>query len=415
MKQNSYLFPMSAAPEIPFHNYLIEKPARDYYRALDAFRGMAALVILLYHSYQHIGPAQASLFKGSWLQVLLPNLNNIVCMFFVLSGFINFLPFAQTALRQQGSFRARNFLIRRAIRIVPLYSIMVLLSVWILSYSGKLDPWPGSFKSLLSMLKLDSSHPLRTIGSVWSSLQALAGSHLFWIIGPACLLFVEFCFYLMIVFLGPLTYHLCHHLYRIKSRIITLCIAPILLFMISMACMIWITFDVHNYAVFFLFLNSLTNFSLGMFFAVIVAAFDRPLSARRYLALPLRIVAFALLGVAFYFCLPHDLNNPPYIVDQFLWELAMLLLIASTVISKQQSFWRRCLGTGPLQHLGKISYGLFLWNGPLLLGLSGYLIFTSDLSFLLSTFTLIILAICLSSVTYWLVEWPLSYLRYLFV
>src|SRR5439155_24073279 len=88
---------------------------------LEAYRGIAALLIVVYHAYQHSRLASAYVYDGTPLHVLLRNLEAGVAWFFVLSGFLIVLPFARAAANRQSAVSVRGFLVRRAIRIVPLY------------------------------------------------------------------------------------------------------------------------------------------------------------------------------------------------------------------------------------------------------------------------------------------------------
>src|SRR5437764_11759189 len=114
---------------------------------LEAYRGIAALLIVVYHAYQHSRLKSAYVYDGTPLHVLLRNLEAGVAWFFVLSGFLIVLPFARAAVHRrkaedarrewrvllpppdprpppysgdrQSALSARGFLVRRAIRIVP--------------------------------------------------------------------------------------------------------------------------------------------------------------------------------------------------------------------------------------------------------------------------------------------------------
>src|SRR5438045_4498932 len=68
---------------------------------LEAYRGIAALLIVVYHAYQHSRLRSAYVYDGTPLHVLLRNLEAGVAWFFVLSGFLIVLPFARAAVHRR--------------------------------------------------------------------------------------------------------------------------------------------------------------------------------------------------------------------------------------------------------------------------------------------------------------------------
>lgn len=90
-------------------------------RALDGLRAIAALTIVLYHI------CLVSQFKltqiGSETQVYWTFLGTGVRLFFVLSGFLLFLPYARAMLRDKPLPSALSFYKRRALRILPAYYV----------------------------------------------------------------------------------------------------------------------------------------------------------------------------------------------------------------------------------------------------------------------------------------------------
>src|SRR5207244_3165616 len=75
---------------------------------LEAYRGIAALLMVVYHAYQHSRVTSAYVYDGTPLHVLLRNLEAGVAWFFVLSGFLIVLPFAQAAVRRRKAEDARR-------------------------------------------------------------------------------------------------------------------------------------------------------------------------------------------------------------------------------------------------------------------------------------------------------------------
>jgi peptidoglycan/LPS O-acetylase OafA/YrhL len=102
-------------------------------RALDGLRAMAALSIVLFHvmlflQFEYTPLSQA--INHGWYY-----LSTGVHLFFVLSGFLLFLPYARAMLDGQRLPSARRFYRRRAMRILPAYwvclAIMVALKFYV--------------------------------------------------------------------------------------------------------------------------------------------------------------------------------------------------------------------------------------------------------------------------------------------
>src|SRR5205823_1503457 len=140
----------------------------------------------------------AYVYEGTPLHVLLRNLEAGVAWFFVLSGFLIVLPFAHAAVDRQSALSAWGFLVRRAIRLVPVYYVAILV-VWALRYTGG----PGQWRDLLEHLTFT---------------QIFDQTHIFWTIGPAWSLAVEALFYLIVAVAGPLAVRACGRLDTSRAR-----------------------------------------------------------------------------------------------------------------------------------------------------------------------------------------------------
>jgi peptidoglycan/LPS O-acetylase OafA/YrhL len=94
-------------------------------RALDGLRAVAALSIVAYHALRTID------FQHSALNQQTGNLyfylSTGVQLFFVLSGFLLFLPYARVMLQGQPLPSARRFYQRRALRILPAYWVALVV------------------------------------------------------------------------------------------------------------------------------------------------------------------------------------------------------------------------------------------------------------------------------------------------
>lgn len=149
---------------------------------MDGVRGCAALMVLFGHCWFNVG--MPKLDNGILLAAIASSSTG-VDVFFVLSGFVLFLP----QLSDRGGSTPRSFFGRRALRLLPLYWAMVALAgaLVVVRDDVNLDV-AGSIAAHLLFVQL----PLAGLG--WD--VGLPG------LGIAWTLSVEVAFYAMLPFIG---------------------------------------------------------------------------------------------------------------------------------------------------------------------------------------------------------------------
>jgi len=369
----------------------------ERFDALEAYRGVAALLIVIFHAYQHSRVGQTYVYEGTPLHVILRNLDSSVAVFLALSGFLIFLPFAQSFLGQHPSPSARGFLLRRAIRIVPLYYVAILL-VWTLRFSGGSEQWLDLLQHLTFTQIFDSRH-------------------IFWTIGPAWSLAVEVLFYLSVALTAPLLQYLCGHLQTQIQRATLLTGLLVTLMATSLVYKGWAFYlariPEENYAVYYGFLAKADLFALGMLLAVVVALVRGRWQMGQWQATLWRVGGLILFGVAF---ILREHSEFVYLFFHTVCGLAFIFLLVSTVLEERGSIWNRTLSQPVFKFLGLISYSVYLWHEPIMLELSkpGRLTFDTSSAFLASTLIFLIFVILAGIISYYAIEYPTQSLRHLF-
>jgi len=329
-----------------------EPPRSTVRYPLDALRGLAALAVLTFHAYQNqfLDLAPEDKPSSALAHLLVVVSEGAVDMFFVLSGFLLFLPAARDGLRGAAPRSAADLLLRRVARLLPLY-LTVVLVVWAVTNPDL----PGHWQDLA--LHLTFTH-------IYSD------TYIFWTDGPAWTLAVEFHFFLLMALLVPRLGRACTRRATRAGRIAVLVVPPLAMTAIGLT---WLLTSIYlrdvpatDWSTWYGFLAKTPIFGFGMALALVVALRGQPDSGRDRLR-PVRWLllagAVALVGWAY-------VGRPevPTSSTSELWHLvfggAALLLIAAVVLQP---------GGGPaflrwraLTFLGGVSYGIYLLQEPIM-------------------------------------------------
>ncbi|MFC4427798.1 acyltransferase family protein [Deinococcus navajonensis] len=388
---------VSRGPEAPTPASTGQPPALPRYAELEAYRGIAALLVVVFHAYQYTREgtqATRYLYEGTPLHRLLFNLDTPVAWFFALSGFLLFMPFARSIVEGKAPLRGRWFLFRRAVRILPLY-LLAIPVVWAVRYSGQ----PGTWTDLLEHL---------TFTHVWDS------RYIFYTIGPAWSLGNEVIFYVMLAVMGPAIFRWTREATALNRRRWLLGF-PLALIGLSVAYKLFmhlgLGLDAPGRAWFFNPLAHADTFAMGMLLAALSAlGWGHARTATRA---GLLVLAVALLTLIF--LLRPDLP----LVRLFAFTLsglAFTCLLASTVLARQPGRLTQALDRPGWVTLGLMSYGVYLWHEPLMRELARHhlLIRTDPGAFWVNALVLALVSSALAWLTYRLIETPAQELRNLF-
>lgn len=315
-----------------------------------------------------IGPMAAAIAFAGWCGVTL---------FFVLSGFLLFMPYARALLFNAEWPDWRRYYIRRIFRIWPGYFVSLLLMlVWLRPDYFQPQHW---LDLLLFLTFLMDSTP--------QTFQAVNGP--FWTLA------VEWQFYLILPLLALLfSYLVGRGSWQKRLWTLSLCIGGVALWglltrawgrswMISPHQPLFLPQVVHNIA-YFLFYGQngkfLEDFAVGMFISVFyVLSREKTCESGIVVSLKRASDWFWGFGILWLFALGIWDIFPPVkaLLDPWIGERAMFADFSIALgygccivaVLFGPPYFRRPLEWGPLRCLGQLSYGIYMWHLPLLLWL----------------------------------------------
>jgi len=148
------------------------RPAENFSPELESLRGWAILLVFLYHAdFAIVGAGRVGI-EVPLVQAFMTAGHTGVTLFFVLSAYLLSRPFLEQAT---GGRRVRltGFLARRVMRIMPLYSVAVVLAVLLcMDEPGVLMAGVRSLLFLTSFTGV--AHSLLPYNAVWWSLAVEA-------------------------------------------------------------------------------------------------------------------------------------------------------------------------------------------------------------------------------------------------
>jgi peptidoglycan/LPS O-acetylase OafA/YrhL len=356
--------------------------------ALDALRAVGAIAVVACH----VGFNTGATGQGYW-GGLLARLDSGVAIFFSLSGFLLFRPFALAAATGRGRPGVGRYLWKRALRILPAYWAAVAAYLLLVPQSQ-----PITGQRWAEHLTLTQIYGLGTPADGFWHTWSLCTEVAFYIVLPI----VAFT-----VLLGR---------WRPVRIVVILTGFGAA---ITLTWLILISQGVVNNSPQGLWLPSYAAwFAAGMSLATVHVAISTGTGPRAFRLLdelasaPIActIIAFGALAVSNTpLAGPRDLNPPT--PGQFgaklgLYTIAAVMLLIPLAFGSRDRF-TRVFSSRPARWLGTVSYGLFLWH-PFVIALiyrpGGQAVFTGDL---MGTFALVLCGgLALAAVSYYALELP---------
>lgn len=308
---------------------------RAHYPALDGLRGVASLLVVIYHNFGFVN----HYFFFGWLGL---------DIFFVLSGFL----ITDILLKTIGSGNfLRNFYARRILRVFPLYYLSLIVFLVILpridTLPIHLDYFVTNQVWLWTYLQnwlyiFYSHHSENALNHLWS----LAVEEQFYLLWPLVVLCLR------------------------KTNYLLIFILLLLLFTIGLRWWVW-TQHLEDLAYYNLYTFTRID---GICIGCIVALLQK--INMKFLEKNTSIVIFVFAGLNFLFYflnLRYD-DSLPYLAIIGYTTFAMIFgLLVYDIVSIGTPIYRTIFNISFLKFFGRISYGCYIIHWPLYLIISPFL------------------------------------------
>ena len=363
--------------------------------ALDSLRGLSTILIVVYHisfvSGYTVAHANSS---GAYID----RLNIGVAIFFVLSGFLIFRPFAHSLIHGSPLPKTRNYYLKRAARILP-----------------------GYWLALFVLAGLDALTIVNTSGFIRNVfiVHSFTEHNVFTGIRQAWTLAIEMSFYVVV---PAFAYVFVRQTKRRNGPVVVSTLLKALSFLFLGAY----AFRLFIHQIDFWFLDTahiwlpshMDTLALGMGLAVLVEA---PASAKTLLKVKNFIAnhtgSFVVCSVFVWLISANinmaiGLNRTEFHIDllgHFLYGIASVLLVAPFCVDSQ-ALLVKAMSLRLFTWLGTISYGIYLWHMAFLGGnfAEKYMPYTENDGQVLLRFLVVLPAsIAIASLSYYVLERPI--------
>ncbi|MBJ7339082.1 acyltransferase [Mycolicibacterium sp.] len=382
---------------------------------LDGVRGLGCLGVAVAHVAGHYSPLTTAAGKLNLIGMVL-------LLFFVLSGFLLFLPYVRGLTRERGALKLPNtkqYALHRVLRVLPAYLVIFLVVNYVLRIAYVTNP---------SLVTPGTDEGTGTITDPWQLIsnltlvQTYIPKYFQTGINPSWSLTLEIVFYLSLPLLGLLLFGL-----RRRTNIAPLklaLLAPVILLAIGFVGKLFVpALAAHekvtdplmmdwgdNWVAVYLrsFLTNADCFAYGMFVVILFVAMEQGVIGER-LSRRIRLIAivafFPALLVALGLLMLHSvfaLSSVAFVAGIF------VVIVVAPLARGESSKLATALDFAPARFIGKISLSVYLWHFPILLLMGRWGLMHGDSvgEFLLNSVIVLGVSIALSVVTYYLIEQP---------
>jgi peptidoglycan/LPS O-acetylase OafA/YrhL len=318
-----------------------------HYRALDGVRGIAILLVILFHCRFIAEPTTGlehfcfNLLKAGWIGVDL---------FFVLSGFL----ITGTLLDNiRSPHFLQNFYIRRVLRIFPLYYAVLLLGIIreLVFRGWTHEPYIYYFIYSQNIVTFIGGREIGALAHFWS----LAVEEQFYLVWPMAIIF----------------------LFRRN------CFMPVIILFILLVIIIRIVLISSGVARVYFF--PVSHFDALLIGACLAYTLSRRGTFVRLRHHALTVGLFSIMVLFLILLHERGFDSQNFVVLEYgLFPLAMLFgsFIIVAMTSPSYNLVGKIVQNGALCYIGRVSYGLYIFHWPLIYFLLPRIIYPTDRFFL---------------------------------
>ena len=341
----------------------------------NGMRALAATLVFIFHWYRlpniDFGIAMSHLGVGvvDSVNQVVAHLGQVgVALFYLISGFLLYRPFARARLLGSERPNLGGYAIRRATRIIPAYWAALIVIALLPVVNGSISPLLDQMQGTLSPGGILDWF---LFGSIYQS-NAWTSYHPYI---PSWTIAVEVSFYIFLPFWAWLMSVLAKRTGRalmVDAWGLSLLFAIGVIWKIVAAPSLNTVTEALPARAFVVLPASLDVFAVGMAFAVLSlrpealspARALRALADRPGLCWALAALFFGLIAV---FGDPKGVFSPGIQFRELsaAWlkiPAAALLLLPAVFGDQSKGLIRRALGSGPVFWIGMVSHGLFIWQ-----------------------------------------------------
>lgn len=372
-------------------------------RGVDGLRAVAAVSVLVYHVWRDSAPDGEPI-EIAGVDSVAPHMRHGVTLFFVLSGFLLFRPFAAAAIEKAPLPRLRRYFVNRALRILPAYWVILVVTGLVLDAALLRGP-PGDY--YVGELALDNLLVCAAL------IQNYSDDTLYTGIAPAWSLAVEALWYLVLPLLALLAAFAAARARSAAHRAHAALVPAALMIAVAITGKAAVIHFVDWTAgVESSFWSTADFFAYGMIVAVLSIELEagRLHLPRWWRGAAMGVIAAIVLAVALFGENNLEPGGGRSQASNAAMAIICALLLALVVLSqdgKRDSRLVRLLDARAVVAVGVASYSLFLWNDPISLWLREHGL-TADGALGLASNLLLVGAVsgALSALTYNFVERP---------